>query len=322
MCNATFNSFAASVTKKSYIEKKTKKLSRIELAQNIHIEQKRNIELTTNFTLSKLDYNIITAADSILKWRDSVGAGIDFSISKNLNNAGNKMIINYRNIRFSNGTMSDYDMENGYPSYGIFSESTKVDGTMNVASIVNEILTFSNSQSDTSFSFGYEYRTLQLNPSSVYQVIYCPNCSSTNSGVYYSPNQTQNTKVTMHGIQLGASHKRKTSANHNLIFSGEVFMPISFVSEQYNWGYQNNDGGYDWKLSTGDFGSGYGLRGKIQNQVRISQNAWWNIYTFAEITSINSPLDTNRRNKVVTNNGNAKDVKIYQFGIGTGLTFN
>lgn len=285
---------------------------------------KAGIEVNTNFTFSKLDYNIITSADSILKWRDSSGLGVDFSIAK-VTDFGNKFIFSYQNTKLSGGTMSDYDMENCYPQCGIFSEATQMSGFSQNYSIGYESLKYSGSEKDVSWLFGYEYRTLELNPSNIYQVVYDPSGLTTNThtaqtGVGHSSKQSQNTKVVMHGIQLGAIYKKKFSNSNNLIFSGELFLPLSFESKQYNWGYGNSSG-YDWKLENSGI-AGYGLRGKIQNQVRLSSATWWNIYTFADMTSIDSSMHANRISGVEKNNGVSKDIKIYRFGIGTGLTFN
>lgn len=277
---------------------------------------KAGTEVTTNFTFSKIDYNITTAADSILKWRDSSGLGVDFSIAK-VTDYGNKFILSYQKTNLSGGAMSDYDMANCYSKCGTFSEATKMSGSAQSYSIGYESLKHSDSEKDISWLFGYEYRTLELNPSNIYQIVYDP---TSGSGVSYSSKQWQNTKVAMHGVQLGAIYKKKLSTSNNLIFSGELFLPISFVSEQYNWGYANRSG-YDWKLEKSGI-VGYGLRGKIQNQIRLSSTTWWNIYTFADITSIGSSMHTYRIAGVEKNNGTSKDIKIYRFGIGTGLTFH
>lgn len=281
---------------------------------------KAGFEVNTNFTFSKLDYNIVTGADSILKWRDSSGLGVDFSIAK-ITDFGNKFIFSYQNAKLSGGAMSDYDMENCYPQCGIFSEATTMSGTAQNYSIGYEDLKYSDIDKDISWLFGYEYRTLELNPSNIYQVVYDPlSLTGGPSSVQYSSKQSQNTQVTMHGIQLGAIYKKKLSSSNNLIFSGELFLPISFESKQYNWGYGNSSG-YDWKLEKSGI-VGYGLRGKIQNQIKLSSTTWWNIYTFADITSIGSSTHTNRISGIERNNGVTKDIKIYRFGIGTGLTFN
>ena len=281
---------------------------------------KAGTEVTTNFTFSKIDYNITTAADSILKWRDSSGLGVDLSIAK-VTDLGNKFILSYQKSNLSGGAMSDYDMENCYPECGVFSEATKMSGSAQSYSIGYESLKHSDSEKDISWLFGYEYRNLELNPSNVYQVVYDPlSVTGGGSDVGYRSAQSQNTKVTMHGFQIGAIYKKKFSTSNNLIFSGELFLPISFVSEQYNWGYGNRSG-YDWKLDKSGI-AGYGLRGKIQNQIRLSSTTWWNIYTFADITSIGSAIHTNRIAGVEKNNGLSKDIKIYRFGIGTGLTFH
>ena len=277
---------------------------------------KAGTEVTTNFTFSKIDYNITTAADSILKWRDSSGLGVDLSIAK-VTDRGNKFILSYQKTNLSGGAMSDYDMANCYPKWGIFSEATKMSGSAQSYSIGYESLKHSDSNKDISWLFGYEYRNLELNPSNMYQVVYDP---TSVSAVSYRSAQSQNTKVTIHGLQIGAIYKKKFSTSNNLIFSGELFLPISFVSEQYNWGYENRSG-YDWKLDKSGI-AGYGLRGKIQNQIRLSSTTWWNIYTFADITSIGSAIHTNRMSGVEKNNGLSKDIKIYRFGIGTGLTFH
>jgi len=296
--------------------------SDLEIDSNAHQQttvlpiSKAGIEVNTNFTFSKIDYNIVTSADSILKWRDSSGLGVDFSIAK-ITDFGNKFIFTYQNTKLSGGAMSDYDMENLYPTKGVFSEATKMSGTAENYSIGYEVLDYSGSEKDVSWLFGYEYRTLELNPSNIYQVVYDPPSSSS---VGYSEKQSQNTKAIMHGIQLGAIYKKKFANSNNLIFSGELFLPLSFESKQYNWGYGNSSG-YDWKLENSGI-AGYGLRGKIQNQIRLSSTTWWNIYTFADMTSIGSSMDTNRISGVEKNNGVSKDIKIYRFGIGTGLTFN
>lgn len=247
-----------------------------------------------------------------------MGVGLDITGAMNVNRRADRLLANYRAVRLNGGTMSDYDMENCYPSCGIFSEATQMSGSMQTASLAYEFLAISNAKKDVTFSVGYEYRSLELNPSNLYQVYYFD--SSTN-GVYYDSGQNQNTRVKVHGLQLGSSYKNKISENHNLIFSGEVFIPFSFESKQYNWGY-NNDGDYDWKMSKSGARVGYGLRAKIQNQVKLSHKVWWNIFTFAEMTSINAPLAQNRYGSTIVNNGYAKDVKIFHYGIGTGLTFN
>ena len=304
--------------------------SDLEIDSNAHQQttilpiSKAGIEVNTNFTFSKIDYNITTGADSILKWRDSSGLGIDFSIAK-ITDFGNKFIFTYQNTKLSGGTMSDYDMENLYPTAGIFSEATKMSGSAQNYSLGYEVLDYSGSEKDISWLFGYEYRTLELNPSNIYQVVYDPSGLTTNThtaqtSVGYSSKQSQNTKVIMHGIQLGAIYKKKFANSNNLIFSGELFLPLSFESKQYNWGYGNSNG-YDWKLENSGI-TGYGLRGKIQNQIRLSSTTWWNIYTFADMTSIGSSIQTNRISGIEKNNGVSKDIKIYRFGIGTGLTFN
>ena len=279
---------------------------------------KAGIEVNTNFTFSKLDYNIVTTADSILKWRDSSGLGVDFSIAK-VTDFGNKFIFSYQKTNLSGGAMSDYDMENCYPQCGIFSEATQMSGSAQNYSIGYESLKYSDFEKDVSWLFGYEHRTLELNPSNMYQVAYDPS-STGGSPLVYTSKESQNTKVSMHGIQLGAVYKKKFGDSNNLIFSGELFLPLSFESQQYNWGY-GNGGGYDWILEKSGI-VGYGLHGKIQNQIRLSSTTWWNIYTFAEMTSIGASMHTNRISGVAKNNGFTKDIKVYRFGIGTGLTFN
>ncbi len=283
--------------------------------------KKPNIEINTNFTFSKIDYNVVTAANSVLKWRDSSGFGLDLSLAK-VTDYGNKFIASYKNTSLSGGVMSDYDMKNMYPIAGVFSETTKMTGTSKNYSLAYESAHHTANASDISWLLGYEYRTLHFNPSDVYQIAYDSTATNDYGGsqVSYNSGQSQSTKVSMHGVKLGTSYKAKLSDTNNLIFSTEAFIPISFISQQYNWGYGNSSG---WDSQMKNIGiAGYGLGGKIQNQVALSSSVWLNLYTFAEITSIASSKMTNRIANISQSNGKTNDIKFYRFGIGTGLTFH
>ncbi len=279
-------------------------------------KSKPNIEINANITFSTLDYNVVTATNSVLKWRDSVGLGGDISIAKVMD-SGNKLIAAYKGTSLSGGTMSDYDMANIYPVAGVFSETEKMTGSFSSYSLAYEKTNASQNFIDVSWLFGYEYRNLQLNPSGVYQVVYDPTNVAGGSLVGYDSGESQNVKVSMQGFKFGSAYKIKTSQTSNLTLSTEAFLPIAFESKYYNWGYGNSNG-WDMRISLKGL-AGYGLSGKIQHQIDISSKASWNIYTFAEITSIASSAIAIRQVDVTYSNGKSNDIKLYRFGLGTGL---
>jgi len=278
-------------------------------------------EINANLIYSQLNYNIITYADSILKWRDAKGLGGEFYATANITNKFS-VIGGFSQSKLSGGVMSDYDMANSYPNSGVFSESQSMSGNIKNISFLLGYDFKTNLKNTFTGLIGFRQYNLALNPENVYKVgIYTNKSTGT---LNYHEGQSQNTKMTTRGLQIGFNYERRTSENHNYNIFTSIFLPTNFSSTQYNWGY-NQDGQWDWKLISSGIEpfENFGLNVKLQSQVKVSQNIWWNYYVFLNTIMMKSSMEVDRKNNGATiyTLGNAKNAKMNQFGIGTGISF-
>ena len=274
-------------------------------------------ELTTNVTYSQLNYNMKTQADSILKWRDSSGLGFDGEIAKNFTNKF-RGVAKFSYASLAGGVMSDYDLENAYPyGAGIFSETKRMTGQNFSWALLGGYNHINNEKHRLTFLFGYEGRSLILDPRGINQV------GAENGGVGFVVEDknilTQNVKAQLHGLQIGVDYLKNISDDYRIGATASAFLPLYYRSEQYNWGYGNN--GHDWRMESTKFGQMGGLSLKLQNQIKISRSVWWNIYAFGNVLAINKPTEVDRRSDKDTRSDTSKNVTLTQFGIGTGFTF-
>jgi hypothetical protein len=277
-------------------------------------------EINANLTYSQLNYNMLTYADSILKWRDTKGFGGDLSITANITNKFS-VIGGFSQTKLSGGVMSDYDMANSYPNSGVFSESQNMSGNIKNISFLLGYDFKTNLKNKFTGLIGFRQYNLTLNPENIYKVgIYINKSIGT---LNYHEGQSQNAKMVIKGLQIGFNYEHRSSENHNYSVFTSVFLPTNFSSTQYNWGY-NTDGEWDWKLSSSGVEpfENFGLNVKLQSQVKVTQNIWWNYYAFLNTIMMKSSTEVDRKNNGATiyTVGNAKNARMNQFGIGTGIS--
>ena len=278
-------------------------------------------EITANITYSAANYNILSNANSILKWRDSKGFGSEFSTTANLTN---KFSItgSIANTKLNGGAMSDYDLANVYPDGGTFSENTDMSGNIrNISLFLGYDLKNTPKNTFTGL-LGFRQYNLTFNPTDLYQVSVDKN---SNTGTFnYLAGASQTTTMVIKGLQIGFNYEHKTSENHNYSIFTSVFLPTHFSSKQYNWGY-NTDGKWDWKLSSTGMEpfQNFGLNVKLQSQVKVARNIWWNYYAFLNTIRVKSATEVDRKNNGATINiiGDATNARMNQFGIGMGVSF-
>ncbi len=278
-------------------------------------------EINANLTYSQLNYNMLTYADSILKWRDTKGFGGDLSVTANITNKFS-VIGGFSQTKLSGGVMSDYDMANSYPNSGVFSESQSMSGNIKNISFLLGYDFKTNLKNTFTGLIGFRQYNLALNPTNIYQVQV--NLDNNTAGLGYYGGASQDTKMVTKGLQIGFNYERRTSENHNYSVFTSVFLPTNFSSVQYNWGY-NDDEQWDWKLNNSGIEpfENFGLNVKLQSQVKVSQNIWWNYYAFLNTIMVKSSTEVDRKNNGATiyTIGNAKNARMNQFGIGTGISF-
>lgn len=264
---------------------------------------------------AKVDYNMVTTADSILKWRDSKGFGTN--IQENIHFGKNfKLMINHIYTKLSGGKMSDYDMENAYDyGLGAFSEATRMTGKYEAYGI-----NFSQKiNNNFSLISGLEMKSLKLNPKNVYQLYV--NETNSEASIGYDPEESQNTNVKMYGVNLGVDYNKKME-NHEYGATFVAFVPFRYESLQYNWGYQNTNG-WDWKASSERPTQGsVGFSAKLYNRFVISkeEDVWLNVYTFLDTVKIKDAKEIDRKQNNEKLVGNIKNAKLTRMGVGIGLS--
>jgi hypothetical protein len=218
--------------------------------------------------------------------------------------------------------MSDYDMENLYPDAGVFSETTRMTGENLSWALLGGYNLINNQKHRFTLLAGYEGRQVAFDPSNSYQVSannvpsLLPNIPN---DVSFFPGTMQNVQAELHGVQIGVDYLKNVSEDYRIGATVSAFLPLYYMSKQYNWGYGNND--YDWRMENTNFGEMGGLSLKLQNQMKVTQGIWWNIYVFDNALAVNKPTEVDRRGDQDFNSARGKNVVLTQFGIGTGFTF-
>jgi hypothetical protein len=285
--------------------------------------QNLSFNLNLAYEYSNLDYSMLTFADSVLKWRDLRGRGINLSfVEKADEKKQSTLRLNLKYANLSGGQMSDYDIKNAYHWNvpGVFSETEKMTGDYLKLQFLATTPLDVYKNSILSFIGGFEVQNLNLNPTGAYQIY------QGDTNVTYYNGDSQNVKMKTFGVNLGLRYKLETSPDGNYFaVQVQTYLPYYFSSKQYNWGY-NNDGDYDWKLQSRGVSAMKNSRTlllRLESVQKISNDISLNFYAFAESFKLKN-LNEFDRNYPEPNSGAvyAGDTKYTQLStIGFGLGF-
>jgi hypothetical protein len=287
--------------------------------------QNQPFYLNLAYEYSNLDYSMLTAADSVLKWRDLRGRGVALSfIEKKDEKKQSALRLNLKYANLSGGQMSDYDIKNAYHwnAPGVFSETEKMTGDYLKLQFLATTPLNVYKNSVLSFIGGLEAQNLNLDPNGVYQIY------QGDTNVTYYNGDSQNVKMKTFGLNLGLRYKLETSPDGNYFaVQVQTYLPYYFSSKQYNWGY-NIDGDYDWKLQSRGFSTMKNSRTlllRLESVQKISKDISLNFYAFAESFKLKNLNEFDRNNPRLPANsgvvyfGNTKYTQLSTIGFGLGF---
>jgi hypothetical protein len=286
--------------------------------QGLSNKGKNCTELNIGLEFSNLNYNMLTAAGSVLRWRDSRGTGMRLEVSKDI---GDKYKIGFRflNSKLKGGNMTDDDIQN---LYGTFSQSNQMSGNYNKiqALIFKKIDRFTNSKSKSFVIFGLEQKKLNLHPKDGHQLTLGYNDIPAN--IYYLDKNTQTTKMLAKGLNIGLNYELELSNINTIGLEIVAFLPLLIESSQHDWGY-NNTNGFDWQMRLSGLKAlkksrSYAI--KIEEKHKINDNYSLSLYVFSEVMKVNNAYEIDRKKDKVMGIYQSQNIEFFNFGIGTSLS--
>jgi len=237
----------------------------------------KKFEIEAGLGYGILNYYVDTAANSLLRWRDSSNfqqhAGFKYFFTEKINTG-----ILIENYILSGGEMTDDDLNNLYGSdTGIYSTTRKMKGSGYKVEINAGYKYFTAGNTDFVGTAGIFIRKYKIKPKGVLQVAVIPGVTP-DHWVYYDDQNTQHTKITYKGFQLGTAAVHHTSVSSVFTFTFKLALPVIHDSRQYYWGYGGPD--YDWKLEQNSVFKTAGIDLKIENRFRINERICWGIYAY------------------------------------------
>jgi hypothetical protein len=237
----------------------------------------KKFEIEAGLGYGILNYYVETAANSLLRWRDSSNfqqyAGFKYSATEKINTG-----LLFENYILSGGEMTDDDLNNLYGSnIGIYSTTRNMKGSGYKVEMNAGYNFFTAGNTDFIGTAGIFIRKYEIKPEGVLQVAVIPG-ETPDNWVYYDDENTQHTKITYKGFQIGAEAVHRTSYSSVFTFAFKLVLPVIHDSKQYYWGYGAPD--YDWKLEQNSIFKTGGIDLKIENRFRINDRIWWGIYAY------------------------------------------
>ncbi len=275
-------------------------------------------EVKIGLEFSNLNYNMLTAADSVLRWADSRGSGANIELTQNLNQKY-KFAFRFSRQNLKGGSMMDDDIQN---HGGIFSQSDSMSGNYTkIQALVFKKLDYQfNPKLKSFFIFGLEQKKLNLYPTNGYQLTLGHNDIPANT--YYLDKNTQTAKMLAKGLNIGLNYELELSNVNTIGLEIVAFLPLLIESSQHDWGY-NNTNGFDWQMRLSGLKALKNSRSyaiKIEEKHKINDNYWLSVYVFSEVMKINNPYEIDRKNNKVVRTYKSQNIEFFNFGIGTSLS--
>jgi hypothetical protein len=269
-------------------------------------------EFSIGFEFSNLNYNMLTAANSVLRWADSRGTGMRLELNKDIGD-GYKLGFRLAHSELKGGSMIDDDIQN---HLGVFSQSDSMGGNYTkIQALVFKKLDYqSNPKLKSFFIFGLEQKKLNLHPKDGYQLIL--------GYIAALDKNTQTAKMLAKGLNIGLNYELELSNINTIGFEVVAFLPILIESSQYNWGY-NNTNGFDWQMRLSGLKALKNSRSyaiKIEEKHKINDNYWLSLYVFSEVMKVNNAYEIDRKEDKVVGIYQSQNIEFFNFGIGTSLS--
>jgi hypothetical protein len=278
----------------------------------------KKYEIEAGLGYGVLNYYVDTAANSLLRWRDSSNFQQHLSFKYSVTEKINTDIL-FENYILSGGEMTDDDLNNLYGSNaGIYSTTRSMKGNGYKIEINAGYNYFTAGNTNFMGTAGIFFRKYEIKPEGVLQVAVIPG-ETPDHWVYYDDENTQHTKITYRGIQFGTRAVHRTSESSVFTFDFKLALPVFHESRQYYWGYGAPD--YDWKLEQNSIFKTAGIDLKIENRFRLNDRFWWGIYAYYSrmVSTGQDEIDWNGSS--YTKIGNAHSSVLTMAGAGLSLYF-
>jgi hypothetical protein len=276
---------------------------------------KKKYEIEAGVGYGILNYHVDTAANSLLKWRDSSNFQQNVNFKYYITEKYSAGIL-FENYILSGGEMTDDDLNNLYGSdYGIFNTTRNMKGSGYRFDVYGGYHYYTSGNTDFIGTFGIFLRKYKIKPKGVLQVGVLPD----GHGVNYDNENTQHTEITYKGFQLGTEVHHNSSDSSKFIFDIKLTIPLIHKSKQYYWGYEAPD--YDWKLEQYSFLKNRGIDLKIENRFRLNERFWWGVYAYYSYMKSTDQDEIDWTGGGYAKVGNANSSELSMMGAGISLYF-
>ena len=282
--------------------------------------KKKNYEIETGIGYGNLNYHVDTAANSLLKWRDSSNFQQNLRFKYNITEKFSAGIL-FENYILAGGEMTDDDLNNLYgTNSGIFNTTRNMKGGGYRFDVYGGYHYYTSGNTDFIGTFGIFLRKYKIKPKGVLQVAVLGDFGPDNdSWVYYDNENTQHTEISYKGFQLGTEVHHNTSDSSKFIFDIKLTIPLIHKSKQYYWNYGAPD--YDWKLEQYSFTKNRGIDLKIENRFRLNERFWWGIYAYYSYMKSTDQDEIDWTGGGYAKVGNANSSELSMMGAGVSLYF-
>ncbi len=284
-------------------------------------DNKKIFEFEAGIGYGILNYHINTAANSLLKWRDSSNFQQNIGFKYNIIEKFFAGIL-FENYILSGGEMTDDDLNNLYGTdSGIFNTTRSMKGSGYRFDLYGGYHYYTIGNADFIGTFGLFLRKYEIRPKGVLQVGVSSDDKLDPYWVYYNSDKTQYAEIAYKGFQLGTEIHYNALNSFKFIFDVKLIIPLIYRSKQYYWGYGAPD--YDWKLEQYSFIKNHGIELKIENRFRLNQYSWWGIHVYySYMKSINqNETDWKEDLKSYKKAGNARNSELSMVGAGVSFYF-
>ncbi len=289
------------------------------------ISKSKKYQIETGIGYGILNYHVNTAANSLLKWRDSSNFQQNIKFKYSFMEKFSAGIL-FENYILSGGEMTDDDLNNFYGTdSGIFNTTRSMKGWGYRFDIYGGYHYYTIGNTDFIGTFGVFFRKYKIKPKGVLQVGLSEELKPEDKDhwVRYDNEKTQYTTITYKGFQLGTEVHHNISGSSKFIFDIKLIIPLIYESKQYNWGYNGPD--YDWKLKQCSFIKNHGIELKMENRFRLNQRFCWGIYAYySYIRSINQDeidWDWQWGSNSYIKTGNGRSSALSMMGAGISFYF-
>lgn len=275
---------------------------------------------------SQSNFNVDNNAHSIVKWRDlnalngRLGAGYKF-------NEDAKIYLTVDNAFVRSGEVSDDDIENswvfegenlggficGSNDCGIYSKTKSLTGNTLSADLMFSL----EAQESFAVRAGVKYKSLNLDPKGIYQVIVAGE-----NGVFTDKSGISIQKLSANfvGPALGVEYFQNFETGKFGI-QLDAFLPASGKIQFKNWTMGINPGVYD-DLKIGKLGDGYGFDLELYSIVKYDHFnvKYYSYFNYVKFTNLNGNRYLNQ-DGVVTSPYGVRNVIYTKIGLGISLLF-